>query len=193
MPIKLPKGCTQSRYDEIQEWTYKLWDIHWGIVIKGSAPVSNSRASLLKYTIRDHDILTPELMKKIELAVLAYTKYLGQKRKAGDKLIGIKTLSVWYNQSCYEDQFIEESAASLEERTPKIGTCCIEGCNKLCHGPQYQHCTDHIPDTGIDRLRANYRDNLKGMIHGDSPLTEQCKAIFAKHLTNVQKDLAHEL
>lgn len=155
MPIKLPKGCTNERAEEIQTWAYMVWEIHW----KKFAPVSNSRADFLKYCIRDHDVLDVELMKKIELAVKAYTKYLYAKVKAGDKLVGVKTLSVWYNKSCYEDQFIDESAADLKSRT-ELQTCSVDGCTNPVHGPRFRFCTDHVPNTSVERLRNAYRKTV---------------------------------
>lgn len=176
MPIKLPKGCTEERFEELRVWAYRVWDQHWGVRIKNSAPVSNSRAQFLQYTVRDFSILTPDLMNQIELAVQAYTKHLHSKKRAGDRLIGVKTLSVWYNQSCYEDQFIDESAASIADRT--IDRFCTHpGCKAKTHGPAYSLCTDHLPESGVAQLRDAYRELELDPKKGS--LTKQLKTLFA--------------
>jgi hypothetical protein len=197
MPLKIPTGCTQARVDEITTWAYKVWEMHWGVRIRNSAPVSNSRAQFLQYCIRDYKLLDADLMNKIELSVHAFTKHLKLKRKAGVKLIGVKTLSVWYNQSCYEDQFIDESAASLQERAEareQAAICCTEGCKKPVHGPSYPYCTDHLPNDRINILRGHYKEMRDaGDIDSSKALTPQCKAIFAKHMPNVHKDLENEI
>lgn len=179
MPLKLPKGCSKERAEEIKTWCYKIWEMHW----KQFAPVSNSRAQFVQYAVRDYEILDEALMKKIELAVQAYTKHLKMKAAAnrGKGLIGIRTLSVWYNQSGYEDEFIDESASSLRDRikagVEKLKQCEHEGCTNPVHGYAYIYCTDHIPESGLARLRDAYKDLPLDPNRGN--LQNQLKTIFA--------------
>lgn len=186
MPIKLPKNLSKDRHAELKEWVYKVWDMHW----KRFAPVSNSRAQFLQYVLRDHKELTPEILKKIELSVVAYHKHLKMKSLAGDKLVGIRTLSVWYNQNQYEDEFIDESAASMRERTAQaLKECTTDGCHSPVHGVAYIYCTDCIPQSNIDMLRSAYKELPINPKKGK--LQDQLKAIFAKKrddlLTNMDE------
>ena len=184
MPIKLPSGCTKARAEELQTWAYRVWETHW----KEFAPVSNSRAQFLKYVLRDHKDLDPDLMKKVELSVKAFAKHLRMKKSAGDKLIGVKTLSVWYNQGCYEDEFIDESAASLRERATETArrSCCVEGCRSETHGPAYPYCTDHLPNPKDDSLRDAYRALPVSKEKGN--LSGQLQAMFASKLDQVMEN-----
>lgn len=185
LPRKLPTGITEERAKELTIWVYKVWDMHW----KAFAPTSNSRADFQKYVLRDFKILTPDLLNTIELAVKAYTKHLNSLSRKNQKLVGIKTLSVWYNQECYNDQFIEDT--NRQARGPlDLAECCIDGCKHEVHGPAYQHCIDHIPNTKIESLRDGYRQMLDdGIIVKGQSLSEQCRAIFAAKVDNVKKDL----
>jgi hypothetical protein len=185
LPRKLPAGITEERAKELTIWVYKIWDMHW----KAFAPTSNSRADFQKYVLRDYKILTPDLLTAIELAVKAYTKHLNVLSRNNHKLVGIKTLSVWYNQECYNDQFIEDT--SRQASGPgDLAECCIEGCKHKVHGKAYQHCTDHIPNTNIETLRDGYRQMVDdGVIQKGQSLSEQCRAILAAKIDNVNKDL----
>jgi hypothetical protein len=187
LPRNLPAGITEERAKELTIWVYKVWDMHW----KAFAPSSNSRADFQKYVLRDFKILTPELLNTVELAVKAYTKHLNTLSKKNQKLVGIKTLSVWYNKECYNDQFIEDT--NRQATGPlELAKCCIDGCAHEVHGPMYQHCTDHIPNTKIENLRAGYRQMVAdGIIQKGQSLSEQCKAIFAASVDRVNKDLAN--
>lgn len=187
MPIKLPAGCTKARAEELQTWAYQVWETHW----KAFAPISNSRAQFLKYVLRDHKELDPELQKKIELSVKAFAKHLRMKKSAGDKLIGIKTLSVWYNQGCYEDEFIDESAASLKDRAiHELKYCSKSGCTNQVHGPSYAFCADHIPQSNINQLRDAYKGLAIDPKKGN--LLEQCKAIWSSKLDQTMDNMSME-
>lgn len=184
LPRKLPKGITEDRATELTRWVYKVWDMHW----KEFAPTSNSRSQFQSYVLRDHKILTTDLLKTIENSIRAYAKHLRDLKNKNQKLIGIKTLSVWYNQECYNDQFIDDenrrSAATV------LAKCCDPSCDNDVHGPMFKHCTDHIPNTKLDTLRAGYQQMLDdGVVKKGQNLRQQYESIVASKITNVTKSM----
>ncbi len=185
LPRKLPKGLTEERARELTVWVYKMWDIHW----KEFAPTSNSRAQFQQYILRDHKELDEDQLKNIYNSIRQYTKHLRKLKSEGQKLIGIKTLSVWYNQECYNDQFIDDATRSAKPSL-QLKPCSIQGCGQPVHGPMFDHCTDHIPNTKIDQLRDGYRDMVdRGVIAKGQNLKEQCRAIFAEKAKQIVGDV----
>lgn len=184
LPRKLPAGITKERAAELTRWVYKVWELHW----KEFAPTSNSRAQFQQYVLRDYKVLDQPAMTNIENSVRSYTKHLRKLKQAGQKLIGVKTLSVWYNQECYNDQFIDD----MDRRAPamELAQCSASGCSQKVHGPSYKYCTDHIPNTNIQVLRDGYR-RMASMedIDKNENLTPQMKVIFAKHRSRVVKSM----
>lgn len=129
---------TPERETALKTWVYKVWPKHW----KELAPVSNSRAGLLNYVLRDNP--DDGLLNKIELAIEAQAKYWRLKKKADGKVIGIPCLSTWYNQKKYTDEFIEESSIDLNQRIQ--AKKCTQ-CQNDTHGENYSVCIDHLPNT----------------------------------------------
>lgn len=174
------KVISETEKEALRKWGYHVWEISW----KELAPVSNSRAQFLKYVYRDFEKLTEDELKRIELAVQAQTKHWRLKARAEGKVIGIPTLSVWYNQGRYDDEFIDESAAALKEkvRMHEISQCSHEGCRNDCHGTAFDYCVDHIPYNGAmaDRLRDAYKALN---IDKSRPYAEQCREKF-KEMVN---------
>lgn len=184
LPRKLPAGITKERAEELTRWVYKVWELHW----KQFAPTSNSRAQFQQYVLRDYKILDSDNMKNIENSVRAYTKHLKKLKNSGQKLIGVKTLSVWYNQECYNDQFIDD----MDRHAPhvELSQCSVAGCFAKVHGPSFKYCVDHIPNTNIEVLRDGYRCMVNAEdIDKNDLLTPQMKAIFAKHRSRVIKSM----
>lgn len=171
-------GKKQISIDEkeaLREWGYLVWEKSW----KELAPVSNSRAQFLKYIYRDFEQLNQSELDRIENAIVAQTKHWRLKKRADGQVIGIPTLSVWYNQGRYDDPFIDESAAALKDRAnlSEISQCSIDGCHRDCHGSAYKFCDDHIPFQGAmaDRLRDAYKDLN---IDKSKPYVDQCREKF---------------
>lgn len=116
---------TKPEEERIKAWVYRIWPMRWHEM----APVSDSRAQLLKYALRD--AFDDEKLNEIELAIIAQTKHWRAKAKADkfNRLTGIPTLSVWYNQQRYNDEFIDESMVAIKERGASVGAGCE--CAKL--------------------------------------------------------------
>ena len=140
----LPRKCTQDKGKLIYDWVCRCWAVHW----KDDAPVSNKRGALLDYALRDHEELDEKEMTRIYNAIVAYKKYLDKRKQAGDNLSGIQTLSVWYNQRVYDEEFIEESSTELEERI-NLKYC---HCGEPTIGEKYTVCAKHL-ETHAERLK----------------------------------------
>jgi hypothetical protein len=164
--------------DQIREWCYRVWPTRW----KELAPSSDSRALFLKETIKlkpDEDEL-----KRIELAIVAQAKHWRMKSKV-EKVYGIPRLSQWIKDRRFDDEFIDESAASIQERMDcKI--CSVENCSQDVHGEKYDKCTDHLQQFHGDRLGKAKLANLRKQILEDlnilesgltqSQLAKKCRA-----------------
>lgn len=151
--------------DQIREWCYRVWPTRW----KELAPSSDSRALFLKETIKlkpDEDEL-----KRIELAIVAQTKHWRMKKKAEGKLFGIPRLCQWIKDRRFDDEFIDESAASITERiNPHF--CSIEGCKQETHGERFDKCADHVAQFHGDRLGKGKLQNLRKQILEDLNILE---------------------
>lgn len=164
--------------DQIREWCYRVWPTRW----KELAPSSDSRALFLKETIKlkpDEDEL-----KRIELAIVAQAKHWRLKSKI-EKVYGIPRLSQWIKDRRFDDEFIDESAASIQDRiSPDF--CSIDGCNQETHGEKYDKCTDHLQQFHGDRLGGAKLANLRKQVLEDlnilevgltqSELAKKCRA-----------------
>lgn len=124
--------------DRIRAWVYSVWPLHW----KELAPKSNSRAQFLKFALRDKkkDDELLKIQRSIEAQTAAWRE---QSRK--EKVIGIPTLSVWYNQGRWEDDI---SHNNLDRPKTILGECQREGCSKDVHGKNYDYCTFHVAEKG---------------------------------------------
>lgn len=151
----LPKGCTTETAEKIDRWVTKCWDVHW----REYGPSSNYRTTFLDYALRDYKDLDDKEMTRIYNAVVAQTKHFRMKAKAGDSVKG-KGLGVWYNQGVYDNEFIDESAASLAERSEVLSSealmCIKSGCKDVALGSPNNHrlklCEKHT-ETHAARLK----------------------------------------
>jgi hypothetical protein len=138
-------AISDERKKELRVWVYKVWNFHW----KELAPKSNSRAQLLKYVLRDG--FNNEELNRIELSIKAQTTHWRKQNKI-ERVIGIPTLSVWYNQQRYDDEFIDESAMEMSERE-QLKECSVDGCSNDIHGSMFSFCVDHVPNTKKEMLK----------------------------------------
>lgn len=170
--------------DQIREWCYRVWPTRW----KELAPSSDSRAVFYKEMLNlkkdKRYVLNEELLKKIELAIVAQAKHWRLQSKAG-RVYGIPRLSQWIKDRRFDDEFIDESAASIQDRID-CKTCSIENCSQDVHGERYDKCVDHVAQFHGDRLGKGKLQNLRKQILEDlnileagltqSELAKKCRA-----------------
>ena len=143
---------SDKRLEELRVWVFKSWNLHW----KELAPVSNSRAQFYKYVVRDNK--SDEELERIGLAIEAQARHW-RKQNSKEKVIGIPTLSVWYNQSRYDDEFIDESAMAMGDKksyAPTLPECSESGCTEPVHGSGFTKCAFHI-GSNDPKLRESYK------------------------------------